>query len=65
MQVRRSYCPITDGGNSQESKNKNSFANTITVIRLHLMYYVELLAFIKDTSKAWQRYYAPANLFSG
>lgn len=28
---------------------KKSFANLITVIRLHLMSYVELLAFIKDT----------------
>jgi len=49
----------------KKAKTKKSFANMITVIRLHLMSYVELLAFIKDTYKAWKRYNAPANLFSG
>lgn len=49
----------------KKAKTKKSFANMITVIRLHLMSYVELLAFIKDTYRAWKRYNAPANLFSG
>ena len=34
---------------------KKSFANMITVIKLHLMSYVELLEFIKDTYKAWRK----------
>jgi hypothetical protein len=49
----------------KKAQTKKSFANMITVIRLHLMSYVELLAFIKDTYKAWKRYNSPANLFSG
>jgi hypothetical protein len=36
----------------------------ITVIRLHLMSYVDLLEFIKDTYKAWRNQYN-INLFSG
>jgi len=48
----------------KKAKTKKSFANMITVIRLHLMSYVELLEFIKDTYKAWRRYTTP-NLFSG
>lgn len=39
----------------KKAKTKKSFANMITVIRLHLMSYVELLAFIKDTYKAWRK----------
>ena len=34
---------------------KKSFANMITVIRLHLMSYVELFEFIKDTYTAWRK----------
>jgi hypothetical protein len=34
---------------------KKPFANMMTVIRLHLMSYVGLLAFIKDTYKAWRK----------
>jgi len=49
----------------KKAQTKKSFANMITVVRLHLMSYVELLAFIKDTYKAWKRYNSPANLFSG
>lgn len=49
----------------KKAKTKKSFANMITVIRLHLMSYVELLAFIKDTYKAWRRHNQPAGLFSG
>jgi hypothetical protein len=39
----------------KKSATKKSFANMITVIRLHLMSYIELLEFIKDTHKAWRR----------
>lgn len=39
----------------KKSATKKSFANMITVIRLHLMSYVELMAFIKDTYLAWRR----------
>jgi IS4 transposase len=38
----------------KKAATKKSFANMITVIRLHLMSYVELLEFIKDTYKAWR-----------
>ncbi len=36
----------------KKATTKKSFANMITVIRLHLMSYVELSEFIKDTYKA-------------
>jgi hypothetical protein len=39
----------------KKSATKKSFANMITVIRLHLMSYVELFGFIKDTYLAWRR----------
>ena len=39
----------------KKATTKKSFAIMITVIRLHLMSYVELLAFIKDTYKAWRK----------
>ena len=39
----------------KKATTKKSFANMITVIRLHLMSYVELLDFIKDTYKAWRK----------
>lgn len=39
----------------KKAATKKSFANMITVIRLHLMSYVELLGFIKDTYKAWRK----------
>lgn len=39
----------------KKAATKKSFANMITLIRLHLMSYVELLEFIKDTYKAWRR----------
>jgi len=48
----------------KKAHTKKSFANMITVIRLHLMSYVELLAFIHDTYKAWCRKNTP-ELFSG
>ncbi|HVI44272.1 MAG TPA: IS4 family transposase [Chitinophaga sp.] len=39
----------------KKSATKKSFANMITVIRLHLMSYVEIWSFIKDTYLAWRR----------
>jgi len=38
----------------KKSETKKSFANIITVVRLHLMSYVELFTFLKDTYKAWR-----------
>lgn len=43
---------------------KKSFANMITVIRLHLMSYVELFEFIKDTYKAWRKSHNAPNAFA-
>lgn len=39
----------------KKAATKKSFANMITVIRLHLMSYVGLLEFMKDTYKAWRK----------
>lgn len=39
----------------KKSETKKSFANMITVIRLHLMSYVDLMEFIKNTYKAWRK----------
>jgi hypothetical protein len=39
----------------KKAKTKKSFANMITLIRLHLMNYVELFEFVKDTYKAWRK----------
>jgi len=39
----------------KKAATKKSFANMITVIRLHLMSYIELLEFIKDTYKTWRK----------
>lgn len=39
----------------KKAATKKSFTNMITVIRLHLMSYVELLEFVKDTYKAWRK----------
>jgi Domain of unknown function (DUF4372)/Transposase DDE domain len=48
----------------KKAATKKSFANMITVIRLHLMSYVELLEFIKDTYKAWRKSHNAPNAFS-
>lgn len=37
----------------KKPQTKKSFSNMITVIRLHLMRYVELFEFIKNTYNAW------------
>jgi hypothetical protein len=39
----------------KKSQTKKSFANMITVIRLHLTSYVNIFEFIKDTYKAWRK----------
>ena len=39
----------------KKAATKKSFANMITVIRLHLMSYINLLDFIKDTYRAWRK----------
>lgn len=39
----------------KKAATKKSFANMITLIRLHLMSYVNLLEFVKDTYKAWRK----------
>ena len=41
------------------AQTKKSFANMITVVRLHLMSYVNLIEFIKDTYKAWNKAHPP------
>jgi IS4 transposase len=48
----------------KKAATKKSFANMITVIRLHLMSYVELLDFIKDTYKAWRKTHNASFAFS-
>ena len=48
----------------KKSQTKKSFSNMITVIRLHLMSYVELFEFIKNTYKAWEKTKSPPLSFS-
>ena len=48
----------------KKAATKKSFANMITVIRLHLMSYVELFEFIKDTYKAWRKTHNAPNAFA-
>jgi len=48
----------------KKAATRKSFANMITVIRLHLMSYVELLDFIKDTYKAWRKTHNASIAFS-
>ncbi|MEK7868550.1 MAG: IS4 family transposase [Candidatus Omnitrophota bacterium] len=43
----------------KKSLSKKSFSNIITVVRLHLMSYVNLFAFIKDTYRAWRNTHSP------
>lgn len=47
----------------KKAATKKSFANMITVIRLHLTSYVELFAFIQDTYKAWRKTHNAPNSF--
>lgn len=48
----------------KKAATKKSFVNIITVIRLHLMSYVELLEFVKDTYKAWRKTHNASFTFS-
>jgi hypothetical protein len=48
----------------KKAATKKSFANMITVIRLHLMSYVDVLEFIKDTYKAWRKTHNASFAFS-
>lgn len=48
----------------KKAATKKYFANMITVIRLHLTSYVELLEFIKDTYKAWRKTHNASFAFS-
>jgi len=48
----------------KKAATKKSFANMITVIRLHLTRYVELMEFIKDTFKAWRKTHNASFAFS-
>lgn len=48
----------------KKAATKKSFANMITVIRLHLMSYIELMEFIKDTYKAWRKTHDVSIAFS-
>jgi len=43
----------------KKAETKKSFSNMITVIRLHLMSYVALFEFIKDTYAAWRKSNGP------
>jgi hypothetical protein len=43
----------------KKAATKKSFANMITVIRLHLMSYIDLLEFIKNTYRAWRKEHPP------
>lgn len=48
----------------KKAATKKSFANMITVIRLHLTSYVGLMEFIKDTYKAWRKTHNASIAFS-
>jgi len=48
----------------KKAATKKSFSNMITVIRLHLMSYVDLLGFIKDTYTAWKKAHPPPLLLA-
>lgn len=43
----------------RKSETKRSFTSIITVVRLHIMSYVELFEFLKDTYKAWRSSHSP------
>ena len=43
----------------KKSETKRSFTSIITVVRLHIMSYVQLFDFLKDTYKAWRSSHSP------
>lgn len=48
----------------KKAKTKKSFSNMITIIRLHLMSYVDLIEFVQDTAKAWKKSNPPPDLIN-
>jgi IS4 transposase len=48
----------------KKAATKKSFANMITVTRIHLMSYAGLLEFIEDTYKIWRKMNEPPLAFS-
>lgn len=44
---------------TKKSETKRSFTSVLTVVRLHIMSYVELFDFLKDTYKAWRSSHSP------
>lgn len=43
----------------KKSETKRSFTSILTVVRLHIMSYVELFDFLKDTYQAWRSSHSP------
>ena len=43
----------------KKSETKRSFTSIITIVRLHIMSYVALFEFLKDTYKAWRSSHSP------
>lgn len=48
----------------KKSKTKKSFSNMITIIRLHLMSYVDLIEFVQDSAKAWKKCHPPPDIIN-
>jgi len=48
----------------KKSATKKSLANMITLMRLHLMSYINLMEFLKDTYKAWRKTHNAPNAFA-
>jgi len=43
----------------KKSETKRSFTSILTVVRLHIMSYIELFDFLKDTYQAWRSSHSP------
>lgn len=41
----------------QKSNTAKAFSNIVSVIRMHLLSYIDVYEFLKDTFRAWKRYY--------
>lgn len=46
----------------KKAETKRSFTSIVTVVRLHLMSYVDLFEFLKDTYKAWRSSSSPPSV---
>jgi hypothetical protein len=46
-------------GIRRKSETNRSFTSILTVVRLHIMSYGELISFLKDTYKAWRSSHSP------